>query len=360
VSTVYVVGAGASRGETLLKRYPEAHPHAPPLAKGFFDRTLMDAIGYDRTGVGLEPLIRYVRKTRLLDDPFGEGQWKSLDLEEVFTAIEVEREFHSPDSEEVARLLLVRNGLLRHIHGFLGRCIRGARGQHYHLLAERLAVDDSFITFNWDLLLDMEFFRDGKAYGQYGNFLRRVVIAPVRILPPLIQCDGLFLKLHGSLNWFRCGNAKCQANGSIVVADPLPFLAQEDYDDRATCWHCGSFMAPVVIPPLVRKPVTEDPVIRSAWGLARERLMDASRVVVVGFSAAPTDFYASWLLRSTVGTRDDVQVEVVNPCNGSGHDDNAEFARRMRAIFLHGYGDQLCEFSQIESILQQPEKAGEL
>jgi hypothetical protein len=44
------------------------------------------------------------------------------------------------------------------------------RGEHYHLLADRLAVDDSVVTFNWDLLMDQEFIEE-KAYRQYGNFL---------------------------------------------------------------------------------------------------------------------------------------------------------------------------------------------
>jgi hypothetical protein len=110
-------------------------------------------------------------------------------------------------------------------------------------------------------------------------------------------------------------------------------------------------MRPVIIPPLLRKPVTEDSVIRSAWGLARERLMAASKVVLIGFSAAPTDFYASWLLRSTVGTREGVTIEVINPQNEESREGHSEFKRRMESIFLRGYGSELREFSQIEFVL---------
>jgi len=37
----------------------------------------------------------------------------------VFTALEVEREFHNPESDEGARLLLLRNALVRFIRRVL-------------------------------------------------------------------------------------------------------------------------------------------------------------------------------------------------------------------------------------------------
>ena len=55
-------------------------------------------------------------------------------------------------------------------------------------------------------------------------------------------------------------------------------------------------------------------------GWPRHGLPIASRVVVIGFSAAPTDFYASWLLKSKVGVRDDMFTEYlrkfVSDCKG--------------------------------------------
>jgi hypothetical protein len=355
VSTVYVVGAGASHGESLVERYPEARPHRPPLTCGFFDNTLLSALGYTEANHDLGDFISYVRETKLWPDPFGEGRWQSLDLEEVFTALEVEREFHNPESDAGARLLLLRNALVRHIRRVLGLCTLGARGEYYHLLADRLAVDDSVVAFNWDLLMDQEFIEE-KAYRQYGNFLHLIPLASSeRILPPFIQGEGLFLKLHGSLNWFRCGNRKCRASQTITFfAHPQLCLKWNAGDEDATCQQCGSVLNPVIIPPLLRKPITEDPVIRCAWGLPKERLSNASRVVVIGFSAAPTDFYTSWLLRSTVGAREDVEIEVINPCNDEGQTGHDEFKRRMDSIFLKGYGSKLCRFAQIASTFVEP------
>ena len=360
MSTVYVIGAGASHGESLVERYPEARPHRPPLTKGFFDGALLDAIGYTQARHDLRDIIRHVEKTKLLIDPFGEGRWKTLDLEEVFTALEMEREFHNPESDDGARLLLLRNTVVRYIRRVLGLCTRGAAGKYYHLLRNRLATDNSIITFNWDLLLDQEFIvGHSKAYWQYGNFLHRIPLSNSEsVLSSFIQGNGLFLKLHGSLNWFRCGNRKCQASTTITVfVDSQRCLEWNQGDESATCWQCGSVMNPVIVPPLLRKPITEDPVILSAWGLARERLMDCLRVVLVGFSAAPTDFYTSWLLRSTVGTRESVHIEVINPCNSQEQEDHIEFKRRMDSIFPRGYRGELCQFSDITSVLGELEGA---
>ncbi len=351
--TVYVLGAGASHGESLVGQYPDARPHSPPLTTGFFDGALLSTLGYTRAQDDLKDLISHIKSTKLWGDAFGEDRWKSLDLEEVFTSLEVEREFQNPESDDGARLLLLRNSLVRHIRRVLGLCTLGALGEYFHLLADRLTPDDSVVTFNWDLLMDQEFIHQGRAFRQYNNFLHRVPLPPSEnCLSLVIQGEGLFLKLHGSLNWFRCGNHSCQASETITFfSNPRHCLEWNAGTENATCWQCGSVLNQVIIPPLLRKPITEDPIIRSVWGLAKERLMDASRVIVVGFSAAPTDFYTTWLLRSTVGTRDNVAVEIINPCNEEGLSGHAEFKRRMDSIFPRGYGSRLLQFSQITDAL---------
>jgi hypothetical protein len=45
-------------------------------------------------------------------------------------------------------------------------------------------------------------------------------------------------------------------------------------------------MNPIIVAPLLRKPIVEDAAIRSAWGLAPMKFESASRVVAIGFSAA--------------------------------------------------------------------------
>jgi hypothetical protein len=119
----------------------------------------------------------------------------------------------------------------------------------------------------------------------------------------------------------------------------------------ADCLSCGSEMLPLLIPPLLHKPISDNGTIRAIWGLARQRLEVASKLVLVGFSAAPTDFYAAWLVRSTVGVRNDVEVFVVNPDNDPQALGNAEFNRRMGELFPRGFDARFRNFSQIDDIL---------
>ena len=219
-----MIGAGASYGESLSKKYPQAQQprRTPPLINGFFDRRLTDDLEYVQPHLDFADVIEYIKHTKLLTDDFGEGQWTRLDLEEVFTSLEVEREFHNPDSDQGARLLLRRNALIRYIRRILGLCTSEARGTYCRRLVENLDSDDSVVTFNWDLLVDQEFMdlsSPGVISGQYLNFLYCVPLSRGVDLRGYPHSEGLFLKLHGSLNWFRCGNQKCEVSARLFVVE---------------------------------------------------------------------------------------------------------------------------------------------
>lgn len=357
MSTVYVIGAGASHGESL-RSFPGVPTSfsspAPPMISGFFDRGLLDSLQYSQAEQEFDELICYIRNIKVLTDPFGEKAWKNLNLEEILTAIEIEREFQNPESDLGAKLLVVRNSLIRYIRRIIGLCTQNYRGEYCQRLVEGLRTNDSIITFNWDLLLDQEFIQANMIRGCYSKFLRTVRPITDEWFRDILRhdpTDGLFLKLHGSLNWYRCGNHRCPASANFTF---LPDTQQCLTVVLETCPQCGSEMNPIIVPPVLRKSITEDPVIRSAWGLARGKLSEASRVVVIGFSAAPTDFYASWLLRSTVGVREHVLIDVINPSNPDTNgvwDENDDFARRMLSIFPRKYDFSRRYFSQIGSVL---------
>jgi len=359
MSTVYVIGAGASYGESLKPipdipaGHPELHSRTPPVTNGFFNKDLLDALAYGEAERDYAVVVEHIRRTKLLAEPFGTGAWKVLDLEELFSSLEIEREFQNPESDEGAHLLLTRNKLVRYIRRIIGFCTQYTYGEYYRKLAQALDPNDTVITFNWDLLLDQEFLPANILAHPYSKFF--MTVQPEEITINFQNPGtGLYLKLHGSLNWFRCGNHKCRANTTVAFqSDTQSCLSVNQGIGALSCGQCGSEMNPVIVPPLLRKPVGEDSFIRSAWGLARTRLTVASKVVVIGFSAAPTDFYSSWLLRSTVGTREGVEILVINPSNrGDG-----EFKRRMDAIFLKGYDASLYEFSQIGEVLANPGQA---
>src|SRR5258708_4272347 len=112
MSRVFVIGAGASFGESL-KSLPGAPAdlrfHAPPVTNGFFRKNLLNSLGYTSADPYFEKVVDHIRCSRNIRDPFGEGEWERLDLEEILTAVEVEREFENPESDRGVELLLVRN-----------------------------------------------------------------------------------------------------------------------------------------------------------------------------------------------------------------------------------------------------------
>jgi hypothetical protein len=369
MSVVFILGAGASYGELLAKLdgYPDAPggptPTPPPLANGFFRQSLFDSIHYDGPTAEKDfpEAFDYVRKSRLLSDPVGTGDWDKVDLEQIFTSIELERSFSNPESDRAAKATLVRNQLVRYVQRILSMCTQYCYGQHYKQLASVVEVDDSILTFNWDLLLDQELL--GKADGtvapkvQYNNFWvvtsGRNISRGTPILAGTPGKQGLYLKMHGSFNWYICGNPKCSHSSEIALdIDTQLSLNRTMGIGSVECQSCSSDLLPLLIPPLLNKPISEHGIIRSIWGLARKRLEVASKIVVIGFSVAPTDFYAAWLLRSTVGIRNDVEVFVVNPANDPVSAVNADFKRRMEEIFPRGFKSNFRTFSELAEVLK--------
>src|ERR1700688_237844 len=140
MSIVYILGAGASHGDSLIPL--ERNPPPPssltptPLIKGFFKQDLFNSIRYSGANAEADyaEAFRYIRRTRLLTEPVGQGNWEELDLEQIFTSIELERAFSNPESDEAAIATVIRNQLIRYIQRILGLCTWYGHGQHCKLL----------------------------------------------------------------------------------------------------------------------------------------------------------------------------------------------------------------------------------
>jgi hypothetical protein len=369
VSVVFILGAGASYGESLARidRYPAAPggptPTVPPMATGFFKEALFESIGYRGTDAERDypAAFEHIRNSRLLNGPVGTVDWATIDLEQIFTSIELERTFSNPESDRAAQATLVRNQLVLYVQRILSMCTQYCYGRYYRRLAAALDVDDSVLTFNWDLLLDQEMLQtpDGAITPklQYNNFW--VITSGANILSrgtPIISGtpgqQGLYLKMHGSFNWYSYSNLKCRYSTEMEMdIDTQLCLNRRMGIAIPNCPSCGSEMLPVLVPPLLHKPIADNGIIRAVWGLARHRLQVASTVVAIGFSAAPTDFYAAWLLRSTVGVRDGVAVFVVNPSNDPASAASGAFTARMSEIFPKGFNSSFTMFSQMDEVL---------
>jgi hypothetical protein len=361
---VFILGAGASHGE-CLKRLDDRKRAArstvtPPLIDGFFRRELWEEIGYDAAAVkdDFRDAFDYIRYLKRLDDPPGEGSWRAVNVEEVFTFVELEREYRGQESDYGAKLTLIRNQLVRYICRILGYCTQGVYGEFARILVSNLKDSDSVISFNYDLIVDTELRAAGNA-GRSAHYLRFFEALFRESQPPYGDSSeqwlrqGMFLKMHGSLNWRQCTNLKCPESSRIDPSEKIEECLDRAIGIRRTeesCRRCGSETVSLLIPPLLRKPVADNWIFRSAWGLARYRLGLADAIVIVGYSAPASDFYSKWLLQSTVGVRGDCHVYVINPANSKDHPDYEDFGSRMSAVFPYGYDREFVRYEQIEKV----------
>jgi hypothetical protein len=145
---------------------------------------------------------------------------------------------------------------------------------------------NSFITFNYDLVLD--------------DALRRVGVVPDYQLPTdylsreTAMTNGPscpVLKLHGSTNWGICAN--CQKQVVVlegkVTAVPSEFRSRECQDCRQKTFQ------PLLIPPSWDKSEHRE-IMRPVWQKAVEELKRATRICVIGYSMPEADSFFKYLL----------------------------------------------------------------
>ena len=147
---------------------------------------------------------------------------------------------------------------------------------------------NTFITFNYDLLLD--------------DALRKVGITPDYCLPEQntvlepqefqgTTCS--VLKLHGSTNWGIC--ASCHARVVVltekVTASPTQFRERACPNPKCR----KSDFQPMLIPPSWDKSEYRE-LMKPVWSKAVEELKLASRICIVGYSMPEADSFFKYLL----------------------------------------------------------------
>ena len=331
--TVWIIGAGASKSHSggLF-----------PTADGLLSHLLSRYLANELPGpeAGLLALRDYFRN-RLGQDI--KDHQALPDLETVLCFMDSDLEV----SQDPA-LLLARAFLVRLVRSALLALHRGQDigSGEYHSLAGSLSAADSVITFNWDVLLDNALGREhlvrpdgtptyGKATKQYEAFFRRFSgvgagtfensspMGPLSLAAPF---DGLFLKLHGSIDWLACANPTCD-NQQLV----FPLL-----QDDAQCGLCLERLQSVLVPPVVAKRVREWAVLRRLWNRAVAEVSAASEIVLWGYSLPAIDFQSRWLL-SHAQTGSLERLTIINPVisgkDSLGSARHAAFVDSVRRAF---------------------------
>lgn len=341
-TTVYLFGAGASRG--YYRSVTGVHP---PLATNYFSTFSNLAISGDFL-VKIGFIVNYIRDTRGIPP-----ERQPIDFDESIELVFAELDDKlnlvfesslrtSPDIDKFVEQVSLGKTYDQFIFWFsqvLNEVQNGDVCTIYSKLIERVTPEDLLITFNWDTILDRALYQSGRWFPDdgYGVDFDGILNKKWGI-PNKKQSEISLLKLHGSTNWFggyitrdlRDGERRwfsapenlykvwCLVDGSEHFSsykdrwrpDYRPFSYFFPPNDPVS----DMPLMPIIIPPTERKIFSEyRDIFYPLWDEANNRLKEAQKLVVVGYSFPATDEHAFDLVDSFVGNGNGKTIEVIDP-----------------------------------------------
>ena len=139
----------------------------------------------------------------------------------------------------------------------------------------------SIITLNYDCALEYASYCMGLPFTYNCNYSEGAEI----------------LKLHGSLNWFRCSNERCNK----TWISPLEFSPKGEEQigiislSNVSCPTCKNNGVPIIVPPTWSKSL-DFSVLRDTWSRAIQVLESAEVFLAIGYSLPTGDQHVRNLL----------------------------------------------------------------
>lgn len=345
MNKVFWLGAGASAGSEVD---PSGSDRRPPTIKQFFQAGRSLGLNRDdyfsplfdfmqrRWGIGEEPLV---------------SENAASSIETILSLFETERQFYPLDQERLQdrayrddRYAFERSYEL--LRNYIREALLGSnavphprQGCSLHFaIASHLDPSDAVINFNYCLIMD-------KALKDTGRWNEWVGYAPMTFnkiyhvghwydQPQMSSASELtYLKPHGSINWF----ASTGKRFTLISKDEHRYENDSSHPQRRviSLWSShtvnlrqaedifeGQCVEQLLVPPIVHKDYKS---FRSIWLKAEEVLSTAKELVIIGFSFAPADVQAEWLLRRGLAENHNaVSVTLVDP--------NNEVRERIRSL----------------------------
>jgi hypothetical protein len=265
----------------------DGHLHAPPLDADFFRLLSRSRAGRSQQA---RALLQYVQRNH--------SPTLDVSMEAIFVELQGSAECYESFNIGRGRIVREPQRTIDHFYRVLPAVMRHSVTppcEYHRALTSALESGDAVISFNYDCLIDEALRSDGArrwnpqdGYGfevaegaddwkQWGS--GPDARHPIRLL-----------KLHGSLNWLVDGEAV------QLIAAP--------YERESAVG--------AVVPPLGRKPVSEEP-FRQAWRAARAAVRSAQRLVVIGYSLPAADYLVRALFRADIDNERVRDVIVVDP-----------------------------------------------
>lgn len=283
--TVYFLGAGASNASSFEL----------PTMDGFFRK---DELALDDSSE-----LRQFMETVFPGIPA-----EKLNLEDVITYLELAiDQFGSFGKRPDASLYDARRQFNQYVRRRLRpeRVDPQSRCPKFEKIFRRLNDDDTIITLNYDLIADNTLEGMPHIHGQKNRFLWHGEL--LRLLSPPVYAtgkigvyvdkreweSGWYLKLHGSIDWCYCPNPDC-LNHQIMNLFPVSLDNVPD-----VCSSCGFPIEMAIVPPTMHKAFGKYPKLGAIWSIAHQELAKATSIVFIGVSFRLSDYYLSWLVKSS-------------------------------------------------------------
>ena len=277
---VIILGAGASAGyensEVKLRS---------PIARNFLQisKKLIDSQKIpERFGELWDFIEKYYHIDREKIDSC------EIDIEELLTFLDIDNKHKK-----------IREKLIQIIYLTLDKVLYGEPCPYHRRLISQLDHDDAIITFNWDLLVDNLISLENNCPPDYATTFDKTFIGRWVDYNPETNRPKL-LKLHGSLNWMYC--KKCKKSYNYVLQGKVTTDMVLNPDAKwLKCPDCQNHqLEPIIIPPTINKHYKKWEIIKQIWKEAKNCLIKADEITIIGYSLPLTDFRAKWLFMEAV------------------------------------------------------------
>lgn len=279
--TVYFLGAGATK----------AVAPGAPLNKDLVKNAIIDFVESKEA----QFLLDFIANLFHIKDPTIDNQiWNLLDY--------IIQKGKSPSSKyNLEQIIDLRRCLLHLVIREFQKSLEVVEPRIYKMFINKIQnTDSAIISTNYDILIDSAL---SKIMGlNYGAKVRTRITGgfadtaglqrPGAYEPgiPLNQSKIPLFKIHGSLNWLYC--SKCDEVDITTDKGAVRTLSGDYY-----CFNrnCTNKYEPLLITPTMFKNY-ENRFIKETWDCAEKALIDAERLVFIGYALKDEDYQIRCLL----------------------------------------------------------------